>query len=130
MNTQNQLTTTDGPAGSFALDPRSAFSGHTPGPWVLDYDKGQTRDILSLKHGGICAVRRAGRHDNATFAANARLIAAAPEMLRVVQLASDAVEAGAIDECYLSLLRDAIAALPNTRDDRRRAPDSAQPNGA
>lgn len=27
MNTQNQLTTTDGPAGSLALDPRSA-------PWL------------------------------------------------------------------------------------------------
>lgn len=52
----------------------------TPGPWELDYDKGSTQDILSLKHGGICTVRRAGRHGNATFAANARLIAAAPEM--------------------------------------------------
>lgn len=53
---------------------------HTPGPWELDYDKGSTRDILSPKHGGICTVRRAGRHDNDTFLANARLIAAAPEM--------------------------------------------------
>ena len=80
---------------------------------MLDYDKGSTQDILSRKHGGICTVRRAGRHDNATFAANARLIAAAPELLRVTLLARDAVEAGAIDECYLSLLRDAIAALLN-----------------
>ena len=84
---------------------------------MLDYDKGSTQDILSLKYGGICTVRRAGRHDNATFAANARLIAAAPALLRVAQLASDAVDAGAIDECYLSLLRDAISALPNKKDD-------------
>jgi hypothetical protein len=32
---------------------------------------------------------------------------------RVAQLARDAVEAGAVDECYLSLLRDAVSALPN-----------------
>ena len=108
---------------SLPLAPCSAFSGHTPGPWVLDYDKGSTQDILSRKHGGICTVRRAGRHDNATFAANARLIAAAPELLRVTLLARDAVEAGAIDECYLSLLRDAIAALPNTTSLPRRAAD-------
>lgn len=30
MNTQNQLTTTDGPAGSLALDPRSAPSSQYP----------------------------------------------------------------------------------------------------
>ena len=101
----------------------SAFAGHTPGPWELDYDKGSTQDILSLKHGGICTVRRAGRHDNATFSANARLIAAAPALLRVAELARDAVDAGAIDECYLSLLRDALAALPNTPSLPRREAD-------
>lgn len=58
---------------------------HTPAPWELDYDKGSTQDILSRKHGGICTVRRAGRHDNATFAANARLIAAAPDMLAALE---------------------------------------------
>ena len=26
----------------------SAFAGHTPGPWVLDYDKGSTQDILRV----------------------------------------------------------------------------------
>lgn len=52
----------------------------TPGPWELDYDKGSSQDILSRKHGGICTVRRAGRHDNATFAANARLISTVPEL--------------------------------------------------
>ena len=108
--TQSSVGSTDG----------SAFAGHTPGPWELDYDKGSTRDILSLKHGGICTVRRAGRHDTATFSANARLIAAAPELLRVAQLANDAVEAGAVDECYLSLLRNAIAALPNIGNEPRR----------
>lgn len=65
---------------------------HTPGPWILDYDNGSTQDILSLKHGGICTVRRAGRHDNATFAANARLIAAAPELLEALEHALDVME--------------------------------------
>ena len=64
--------------------PRPAAK-HTPGPWILDYDKGTTQDILSRKHGGICTVRRAGRHDNETFAANARLIAAAPAMLEALR---------------------------------------------
>ena len=62
-------------------------TNHTPGPWELDYDKGSTQDILSRRHGGICTVRRAGRHDNATFAANARLIAAAPAMFDLLTAA-------------------------------------------
>lgn len=44
---------------------------------------------------------------------------------RVEQLARDAVEAGAIDECYLSLLRDAIGESHNTESSataRRRQP--------
>jgi hypothetical protein len=35
---------------------------------------------------------------------------------KVAELARDAVEAGAVDECYLSLLRDAVSALPNDQD--------------
>jgi len=35
---------------------------------------------------------------------------------RVLDLVRDAVEAGAIGECYLSLLRDAMSALPNAED--------------
>lgn len=66
-------------------EPSAPVNAHTPGPWVLDYDKGSTQDILSRKHGGICTVRRAGRHDNETFAANARLIAAAPELLAALK---------------------------------------------
>ena len=38
---------------------------------------------------------------------------------RVAKLARDAVEAGAIDECYLSLLRDALDALPNAASEPR-----------
>lgn len=58
---------------------------HTPGPWILDYDKGSTRDILSLEHGGICMVRVAGRHSKETFDANALLIAAAPDLLAALE---------------------------------------------
>lgn len=39
-------------------------------------------------------------------------------MKRVVGLARDAVESGAVDECYLSLLRDAVSALPNVQAQR------------
>ncbi len=65
------------------MDPKQ-FTDHTPGPWEMCYDKGATRDILSRKHGGICTIRRAGRHTDATYHANARLIAAAPDLVREV----------------------------------------------
>ena len=68
------------------------MSQHTPGPWILDYDKGTSRDILSRKHGGICTVRRAGRHDDATFEANAALIAASPELLAALHHALAALD--------------------------------------
>jgi len=45
------------------------------------------------------------------------------QMKRVVGLARDAVESGAVDECYLSLLRDAVSALPNAQVQRRPAPE-------
>ena len=68
------------------------MSKHTPGPWILDYDKGTTQDILSRKHGGICTVRRAGIHDSKTFAANAALIAAAPDLLAALYHALAALD--------------------------------------
>lgn len=66
---------------------------HTPGPWVLDYDKGSTRDILSRQHGGICMVRRAGRHNDPTFLANCNLIAAAPQLLAALESLANYAEA-------------------------------------
>ena len=42
---------------------------------------------------------------------------------RVADLARDAVESGAVDECYLSLLRDAVSALANVKAQTRRTGD-------
>lgn len=99
--------------------PRPAAK-HTPGPWILDYDKGTTQDILSRKHGGICTVRRAGRHDNETFAANARLIAAAPELLSALRQTLDALE---IAHEYASKTAPALACVKwaETKDAARSA---------
>lgn len=70
---------------------------HTPGPWEMCYDKGSTRDILSRKHGGICVVRRAGVHNDATYNANARLIASAPELIAALIAMVEAEDASCDD---------------------------------
>lgn len=58
---------------------------HTPGPWELSYDKGSGRDIVSsLGSLPICTVRISWVGDK-QYHANARLIAAAPDLLAVLQ---------------------------------------------
>ena len=42
------------------------------------------------------------------------------KLLRVADLARDAVESGSVEECYLSLLRDVLAELPNAPAEPRR----------
>jgi hypothetical protein len=79
---------------------------HTPGPWILDYDRGSTRDILSKAHGSICMVRRAGRHDSATFLANAKLIAAAPELLEAAKMLNIVLCANDLTNSQVSCLLD------------------------
>lgn len=62
------------------------MSKHTPGPWVLSYDQGSTRDIVSEKEQlTICMVRRSWVSPDA-YQANAQLIAAAPELLEAAKL--------------------------------------------
>jgi len=58
---------------------------HTPGPWrVFGYDIGTSPDeTLAV----VCAM------DDNTDDANARLIAAAPEMLKMLEVACDCLEA-------------------------------------
>lgn len=59
---------------------------HTPGPWVLSYDKGSTRDIVASPDPlPICTVRQAWLPSREQYHANARLISAAPDMLAVLQ---------------------------------------------
>jgi len=102
MNTQTQSSTTDRPTGSLALDPRSAFAGHTPGPWQIytgsDADRARKDGFVLVVAGGqsgrIVANVNAESCPDAYSApafvrmpveANARLIAAAPEMLELLK---------------------------------------------
>lgn len=52
---------------------------HTPGPWVVDFCNGKPYIV----NGNLCAARVQGTEK--TLLANARLIAAAPEMLEALR---------------------------------------------
>ena len=61
---------------------------HTPGPWEIHKDLGEPvpQYIYGADTTYVCAIKRVGRQPNSpdvidTFNANARLIAAAPDML-------------------------------------------------
>lgn len=72
-------------------------TSHTPGPWVLAevvesrFQKTEMRRIRAEKegfdHGAVCEVY--GVRDGSIAAANARLIAAAPELLEALEEAAD-----------------------------------------
>lgn len=70
------------------------MSKHTPGPWVVDMDETGAGDICPKNDLciSICAVQRADYSaetdryfDGQTTEANRRLIAAAPELLEMLQ---------------------------------------------
>ena len=67
---------------------------HTPGPW---FAVGYQVEIESETVADICTTNanlfgQGGLHDDARAMANARLIAAAPEMLRLLAVARDSLE--------------------------------------
>jgi hypothetical protein len=62
------------------------MSGHTKGPWIIFSDGGRPAAILPAgRDGEICQFANASK-------ANARLIAAAPELLEAAQLDEQALE--------------------------------------
>lgn len=67
---------------------------HTPGPWDVD-----GRDIFCRLHSGssikVVVAKVAGSDDEAD--ANARLIAAAPEMLEALQIAEELHQVGVLN---------------------------------
>ena len=70
-------------------DPAMLVCDATPGPWVA------TAGFVRAKHGAICkmshdsAIKYAASHGSAEDAANAALIASAPELLEAVREAAD-----------------------------------------
>lgn len=70
-------------------DPSMLVSNHTPGPWVT------TAGFIRAEHGAICqmshdsAIRYAADPGSTEDAANAALIASAPELLDAIREAAD-----------------------------------------
>ena len=87
---------------------------HTPGPWVVgwgwDVDEwcaGVGLGIVAVTQGGICDMMR--RKDGA-HRANARLIAAAPDLLAACEaIAADLNKYGRVRPPAMELLIDAVA---------------------
>jgi len=63
----------------------SALVTHTPGPWVLDTTWGIVRDERGTAE--VCAIHAGRTGKPAEAQANARLIAAAPEMFELLEWA-------------------------------------------
>ncbi len=89
-------------------------AGHTPGPW---FAVGYQVEIESDTVADICTTNahlfgQGGLHDDARAMANARLIAAAPDLLRLLEVARDCLEVsnyeGEEDE-VLAAIRAALA---------------------
>lgn len=103
------------------------MSAHTPGPWAIDPDPTKSNEL-----NGICVTRasdvgkgswlpiaevRGERFpplydDNSQAQANARLIAAAPELLKTLQRAERCISgytASSQKECGLEAIRAVIA---------------------
>jgi len=62
---------------------------HTPGPWLVDYrDANGSKVVITRESVPICAVHpKVQTHGLPTAEPNARLIAAAPEMLEALKTA-------------------------------------------
>lgn len=61
---------------------------HTPGPWTIDFDEGNGFEIYAATPATLCICKR-GQHPRIpdVMAANARLIAAAPELFHAALVA-------------------------------------------
>lgn len=95
------------------------MSGHTPGPWYIDMDSETGYcDIRNERPGqktqwGVATVwhQSGGNPDNSECAPNARLIAAAPELLAALRCAIRHLELSPITEGYIATVNTIRAAL-------------------
>lgn len=86
------------------------MSGHTPGPWTVGISADNGIHCVDCEDVEICEVWGAVRDKVETeeSAANARLIAAAPELLEALETAAEALEAAEFFE-KAAMARAAIA---------------------
>jgi hypothetical protein len=79
---------------------------HTPAPWEYDGCEYVTRETFDI----ICALPNADASiDEDTIEANARLIAAAPDLLKAAEFAVKAIESDRWHVMAIDKLRAAIA---------------------
>ena len=78
------------------------MSKYTPGPWRVN-----GRFVMALKEKTVCEVPQFGVIHGKVDAANARLIAAAPELLEALRLAQSII--GHPDDAHSKLIDAAIA---------------------
>ncbi|MBA3589663.1 hypothetical protein [Methylibium sp.] len=89
---------------------------HTPGPWAAAHFPSETENRYCIRGAGdfFCTVDSRAPRLVREMQSNARLIAAAPDMLDALRLALDYCESGAVDDSIPGTLsetiRDAIAA--------------------
>jgi hypothetical protein len=84
------------------------MSAHTPGPWSIDWNVGRIDIFRSCVGTLIASIRRSGSAElDETAKANARLIAAAPDMLEALKrIKATGVFVGAIAQ---EMMDEAIA---------------------
>ncbi len=91
------------------------MSTHTPGPWIASHRRGQDgnyrTEVYSPEHGGIATcdwtMKHCGNGVTETYReANARLIAAAPEMLEALRRAVVALAGATVHAPELDLMDD------------------------
>lgn len=96
------------------------MSGHTPGPWVNDFEEsGRICDAAGHDMIRIYVDPHSGR-DFETGKANARLIAAAPDLLEAVQslvylVKESGFRSGLTEEAFDEALMSGIAAIEKAR---------------
>jgi len=81
---------------------------HTEGPWDVAFDTDK-HILVGCKERGICIVPNEGGADEPIKVANARLIAAAPEMFEALETMVEMVEMnGFIRDYAMEIAREAI----------------------
>ena len=82
------------------------MSKHTPGPWIADGDL-----ILAADNWRVASCHRFPNNDDTARPANARLIAAAPELLEALQAiaGTDPVDSARDPQHLVAIARAAIA---------------------
>ena len=90
---------------------------HTPGPWVVDSGNGTACYIRPADHEpGVMAVAQVCKRGWSEKQANARLIAAAPEMLAALKDALDALIQSATEARHIEPTKVVIRAAVDKAD--------------